>query len=71
MASLYLSATQDNGKLLSLGPMTFSRAEMIDPPLTSIDGYFLIEVDGSDCRVLARVVDDDAALELARLLGLG
>ncbi len=69
MASVYLSATK-NGKLLSLGPMTFRRAETLDPPLNSLDGYFLVESDGVNCKLLARVDDDDAALELGRLLGL-
>ena len=70
MASLYLSATRPDGKHLSLGPMTFRKAETLDPPIDSMAGYFLVESDGGSNKVLARIDDDDAALELGRLLGL-
>lgn len=71
MASLYLSATKPDGKFLSIGPMTYRKAETLDPPLESLAGYFLVESDGVTNKVLARVDDDDAALSLGRLLGLG
>lgn len=70
MASLYLSAMTDGGKVLSIGPMTNRRAETLDPPLESLAGYFLVECASGNSKVLARVEDDDAALKLAAMLGL-
>jgi len=70
MASLYFSAVAVNGKHLSLGPLTSRKAEAIDPPPTSVSGYWLLESDGQNHKVLARVDDDDAAMSLAKLLGL-
>lgn len=70
MASLYFSTINSDGKQLSIGPMTNKRAASLDRPLRSLAGYFLVESDSSSSKVLARVDDDDAVLELARLLGL-
>jgi len=50
--------------------MTCRKAETLDPPLDCMAGYFLVESDGGSNKVLARIDDDDAALELGRLLGL-
>ncbi|HEU0098080.1 MAG TPA: hypothetical protein VFQ67_04820 [Allosphingosinicella sp.] len=70
MASLYLSANREGGKTLSIAPITNRIAAMMDPPVAALDGYFLVESDGRDSAVLARVETEDAALKLARLLGL-
>lgn len=70
MASLYLSATRPDGKHLSLGPMTYRKAETLDPPLECLAGYFLVESYRGQNKILARVDDDDAALQLGSLLGL-
>lgn len=59
-----------DGRVLTLGPISNTCAETLDPPLDSVAGYFLIENDGQNNKVLARVDDDDAALALAKLLGL-
>jgi hypothetical protein len=42
----------------------------MDPPPEDLSGYFLVEEDGAQTSVLARVDSEDAALRLARLLGL-
>ncbi|HZG08235.1 MAG TPA: hypothetical protein VEZ70_04550 [Allosphingosinicella sp.] len=70
MASLYLSAIADGGKILSIAPITNRIAAMVDPPIAALDGYFLVESDGCNSAVLARVETEDAALKLASLLGL-
>ncbi len=70
MASLYLSSVGRSGKTLSLKPLTNRVAAALDLPLGDIRGYFLVEGDGSEASVLARVETEDAALRLANLLGL-
>lgn len=70
MATLYLSAVSESGNKLSLKPVTNKLAAAMDPPLHDLNGYFLVEGEGSDASVLARVETEDAALKLARLLGL-
>jgi hypothetical protein len=70
MASLYLSAIRDGGKTLALKPLTNRLAALMDPPLSDLNGYFLVEDDGCDASVLARVATEDAAIKLARILGL-
>lgn len=70
MASLYLSAMGDCGKILALKPLTNRAAQYMDPPLSDIGGYFLVEESGGETAVLARVDSEDAALRLGRLLGL-
>lgn len=70
MASLYLSAIRDGGKTLALKPLTNRLAATMDPPPTDVDGYFLVEGDGLDAAVIARVDSEDAAIRLGRLLGL-
>lgn len=70
MASLYLSSISACGKTLALKPLTNRLAAAMDPPPTNLDGYFLVEDDGRDASVIARVETEDAALRLARLLGL-
>jgi hypothetical protein len=70
MASLYLSAVRDGGKILALKPLTDRIAEALDPPVSDVHGYFLVESDGQATSVLARVDTEDAALRLARMLGL-
>lgn len=70
MASLYLSADRDGGKLLSLAPLTRRLAETLDPPPTDMSGYFLVENGREGASVLARVDTEDAALRLGLLLGL-
>lgn len=70
MASLYLSAESDGGKRLALKPLTRRAAEAMDPPLTDIAGYFLVESDDNGASVLARIETEDAAIKLGRMLGL-
>lgn len=70
MASLYLSAICDGGKTLALKPLTNRLAATMDPPPKDIGGYFLVEDDGRNSSVLARVDSEDAAMRLGRLLGL-
>jgi len=70
MASLYLSAIYDGGKTLALKPLTNRLAAALDPPMSDLQGYFLVEDDGRGASVLARVDSEEAALRLARLLGL-
>ena len=70
MASLYLSAIREGGKTLALKPLTDRLAASMDPPPADLRGYFLVEDDGRDASVLARVESEDAALRLGRLLGL-
>lgn len=70
MASLYLSADLGGTRTISLKPITKRVAESVDPPISDAAGYFLIEQDGAETNVLARVDSDDAALRLGRLLGL-
>lgn len=70
MASLYLSSIDDCGKTLALKPITNKAAQCMDPPPSDLSGYFLIEDDGRNSAVLARVETEEAALRLGRLLGL-
>lgn len=70
MASLYLSAVHAGGKTIALKPLTNRIAETLDPPPSDLKGYFLVEDDGRGASVLARVDTEDAALKLAKLLGL-
>jgi hypothetical protein len=70
VASLYLSAVGECGKTLALKPLTNRAAQFIDPPPEDMSGYFLVEEDGQQTAVLARVDTEDAALRLGRLLGL-
>jgi hypothetical protein len=70
MASLYLSATQQDGRTLSLKPLTNRAAEALNIPLRDLEGYFLVEGEDIDASVIARVETEDAAMKLARLLGL-
>lgn len=70
MASLYLSAIGEGGKTLALKPLTNRAAQFMDPPPQDLSGYFLVEEDDARTSVLARVDTEDAALRLARLLGL-
>jgi len=71
VASLYLTAIGESGKTLALKPLTNRAAQYMDPPPEDLSGYFLVEEDGAQTSVLARVDSEDAALRLARLLGLG
>jgi hypothetical protein len=70
VASLYLTAIGESGKTLALKPLTNRAAQYMDPPPEDLSGYFLVEEDGAQTSVLARVDSEDAALRLARLLGL-
>jgi len=70
VARLYLSSIRDCGKTLTLKPITNRMAQFIDPPPSDTSGYFLIEDDGHQPAILARVETEDAALRLGRLLGL-
>ncbi len=70
MASLYLSSVCAGGKTIALKPITNRIAAAFDPPILDTQGYFLVEDDGRDTAILARIETDDAALKLARLLGL-
>ena len=70
MASLYLSAIRECGKTLALKPLTNRLAASMDPPPDDVRGYFLIENNGLDSSVLARVDSEDAAIRLGQLLGL-
>lgn len=70
MASLYLSAVSETGKTIALKPLTNSAAQYIDPPVSEVSGYFLVEGEGRNTSVLARVDNEEAALRLGVLLGL-
>ncbi|WP_126174365.1 hypothetical protein [Altericroceibacterium xinjiangense] len=70
MASLYLSAIGEGGRTIVLKPLTNRAAQFLDPPLADTSGYFLVEENGHETAVLARVETEDAALRLAKLLGL-
>ena len=70
MASVYLSAIRDGGKTLAVKSLTNSAAAAVDPPITELDGYFLVEEDGPNLAILARIGSEDAALRVGRLLGL-
>ena len=51
--------------------MTSRRAAGLDPQPMDWAGYFLFEASNNGERVIARVDDDEAALCLAGLLGIG
>jgi len=70
MASLYLSAVSETGKKLALKPLTNRAAQYMDPPPSELSGYFLVEGEGQQTSVLARVDNEEAALRLGALLGL-
>jgi hypothetical protein len=56
--------------MLALKPLTNRTAQHMDPPPQDLSGYFLVEQDGLQTSVLARIDSEDAALRLGKLLGL-
>jgi hypothetical protein len=75
MADLYLSAESEDGRRLTIAPMSSAKRERCADPLSDWSGYFLTEEACSggpfgEVRVLARIEDDDAALRIARLFNM-
>ena len=74
MMPIYLSAKSENGKRLSIAPITTARLSRCPEPPEDTSGYFLTEDQPSDpmgvVTILARIADDDAAFRIGRMLSM-
>lgn len=74
MAELYLTANIENGKRLSIAPITSSKLARCSEPPEDTSGYFLTEDRPSDpfgaATILARIVDADAAFRIGRMFSM-
>ena len=75
MPDLYFSTNLSNDTMLCLAPLSEKKAISVSPDFgDNPSGYFLYECKLSegedDVSVIARVLSDDAAWRLSRLLGM-
>lgn len=74
MREYYMNATTSKGTLLCLSTLTRRVIEMLQDEIDDVSGHFLYEIDNSSnfprARILARIPDDQAALEMGDMLGL-
>tara|TARA_R110001599_G_scaffold205583_3_gene402916 strand:- start:1958 stop:2185 length:228 start_codon:yes stop_codon:yes gene_type:complete len=74
MDECFLSATQDDGSLLCLAPLTDNQIAASDIEIDDLSGVYLFEERGSDgareVRVLARVMSEAAALRIQNTFNL-
>jgi hypothetical protein len=70
----YFSANVDNNRVLCIAPLTNRRIEGCCEPLDNISGYFLFETNRTEgpnsTRILARIVSEEAAVELSAMLNM-
>lgn len=71
MAELYLTAKIEDGKRLSIAPITSSKLARCPEPPSDTSGYFLMEERVSEpngmVTILARIADVEAAWRLGRI----
>jgi hypothetical protein len=72
MAEFYFSATIDNETTLCIAPLSNKRIAMSGQDLPDRSGYFLFETckshEPNEVRVMARLLSEEAAIALSRLL---
>lgn len=68
MDECFLSATQDDGSLLCLAPLTNRQIAASDIEIDDLGGVYLFEERGADggreITIIARVMSEEAALRL-------
>jgi hypothetical protein len=74
MADLYFSASVDNETTLCIAPLTERRIALSGQEIGDASGYFLYATrkseEPNEVEVIARLVSEDAAFSLSRILGL-
>lgn len=74
MSEYYFTANIDNETTLCLAPMSSARVADSGQEIEDTSGYFLYETrrtnDLSEVTIIARVVSEDAALQLSRMLNM-
>ena len=74
MAELFMSAETEDGKLLSIAPITSSKLARCEEIPSDTSGYFLTEEIISDplgvVTILARIADSEAAFRLGRMFSM-
>lgn len=74
MSEIYLSADTEDGKRLSIAPITSTKLARCHEPPEDTSGYFLTEDRPSDpagaVTILARIADVDAAFRLGRMFSM-
>lgn len=71
MAEIYMSADSDDGKRLSIAPITSAKLERCAERPSDTSGYFLTEELINDplgiVTILARIEDEDSAFRLGQM----
>ena len=74
MAELFMSAQLSDGVTVCVAPLSDRRIEQSGQSIEDRSGYFLYERrprgNAEEVRIMARVIDEDAALRLSELLRL-
>ena len=74
MSDIYLSAESEDGKRLSIAPITSAKLARCPEPPEDTSGYFLTEDRPSDpmgvVTILARIADADSAFRLGRMFSM-
>lgn len=74
MSYFYFSVYIGEGRLLCLAPLTERRIAMADQELSDTSGYFLFETSSgelsTETEIIARVVSEEAALRLRKILNM-
>jgi hypothetical protein len=70
----YFSANVDNNRVLCIASLTDRRIEGCCEVLDNISGYFLFETNRAEgpqsTRILARLISEEAAVELSAMLNM-
>jgi hypothetical protein len=70
----YFSANLDNNRILCIAPLSNRRIEYSGERLDDVSGYFLFEANRDpephSTRILARIVSEEAAIELSEMLNM-
>jgi len=71
MADLFMSAETEDGRLLSIAPITSPKLARCEEVPSDTSGYFLTEEVLSDplgvVKILARIADSETAFRLGRM----
>jgi hypothetical protein len=72
MAEHYFTTNLDNETTLSIAPLTNRRITLSGQEIEDTSGYFLYETckssEPNEVKIIARVLSEDAAFQLSRML---
>jgi hypothetical protein len=74
MAEYYFTTNVDNETTLCIAPITNRRLALSGQEIPDTSGYFLYETrksqEPNEVRIIARVLSEEAAFELSRILNM-